>query len=337
MSARARIIILGAGWYGCHLSTALKAEHDVLVLEKAHDIFTGASGANPARLHIGPHYPRSATTRAACQRHTSIFMQEYGNLTRPVKQNIYAVAAVDSLVDYRTYVQILRGEIPLMEIYDPAEVGLLNVEGAIAVRERHIVIEKVRQHFREVAGPIWFNTTPDDAEVECGSADLVIDCTFCAESSTGVDRYEPCMTVLMEGPTDTAITVMDGPFPSLYPWDEALNISSLTSARFTPIARCDSYQTAVKELQAFKDDQSAREKRADLMIDQMSGFFPSVRDTHRNVGYLFGIRAMPASRSDARMVNVVEKRPGWLQIRAGKIDAIFDAEHQVREYLRSLQ
>jgi hypothetical protein len=36
---------------------------------------------------------------------------------------------------------------------------------------------------------------------------------------------------------DKAVTIMDGPYPSLYPWDEENGICSLTSAKWTPIAK----------------------------------------------------------------------------------------------------
>ena len=34
-----------------------------------------------------------------------------------------------------------------------------------------------------------------------------MDATFCANHSAGVDRYEPCLVLQMQGPVDRAITV----------------------------------------------------------------------------------------------------------------------------------
>ena len=65
-----RIRILGGGWYGCHLALMFqRAGHEIELHEIADQLFSGASGGNPARLHLGPHYPRSKLTRALCQEH----------------------------------------------------------------------------------------------------------------------------------------------------------------------------------------------------------------------------------------------------------------------------
>ena len=138
-----RIRVLGGGWYGSHISLALKRRgHDVELHEVADHLFAGASGANPARLHLGFHYPRSKLTRAACQDHQAMFMERYGFLTRSVQVNIYAVAEHDSQVDFGTYCQVLRGEVEFVNVVKPSEFGLKGVEGALLTGERHILIHR---------------------------------------------------------------------------------------------------------------------------------------------------------------------------------------------------
>ena len=93
-----KIRILGGGWYGCHLALAFTEDgHEVELWEKADQLFSGASGGIPARLHEGFHYPRSAVTRAACQDHKQAFAERYGHLSAGVAVNIYGIAAQDSL------------------------------------------------------------------------------------------------------------------------------------------------------------------------------------------------------------------------------------------------
>jgi hypothetical protein len=90
--------------------------------------------------------------------------------------------------------------------------------------------------------------------------DWTIDCTFCAHESAGVDRYEPCLVVLLEGPTDRAVTIMDGPFPSLYPWDEAQGLCSLSSALHTPSQQ--EIRTWWEAQAALQDATRRRDRRA---------------------------------------------------------------------------
>lgn len=326
-----KIRVLGAGFYGCHIGQALiKAGHKVEVHEIAPHIFAGASGAIPARLHMGAHYPRSRMTRAACLEHYTEFMAEYGFMTRGVPVNIYAIAANQSLVDFDQYYETLVNEIELIRIASPSELGLRNVEGAILVGERHIITDDARKHFeRELRGKVKLNTSP--GEVDDRRWDWTIDCTFCANDSAGVDRYEPCLVVLLEGPTDRAVTIMDGPFPSLYPWDETRHLCSLSSAKWTPFSKtCKTWA----EAKAMLDGLTAKDIAMQVfgMVESMAFFYPAVK-RYRVAGHKLSIRAMPLSGADTRLVDVVKVGNRALRVRAGKIDAIIHAERLIREMI----
>jgi hypothetical protein len=327
-----RIRVLGGGFYGCHIALALLRDgHDVELHEIADRLFAGASGGIPARLHDGWHYPRSMATRQACQQHREAFMSRYGFLTRAVPVNIYAIAADDSLVDFGTYLQVLS-HLQCIVIEHPAEFGLKRVEGAVLTGERHILTDNARDHFAaELGARVRYNVPR--GEVNSPEWDYTIDCTFCANESAGVDRYEPCVTALLEGPTDRAVTIMDGPFPSLYPWNERQGLSSLTSAKYTPFARCKTREEAEQILESVTIEAAA--ERCSLMMDQIATFYPAVRDTHRVVDHRLSIRALPRSGADARLVEVMRVGDRALRVRAGKIDAIIHAEAVVREMLRS--
>lgn len=321
-----KIRVLGGGWYGCHMTAALaKRGHETALHEISDDLFAGASGANPARLHLGFHYPRSKLTRAMSQEHYSEFMKRYSHLTRNVRTNVYAVASGESLVDFANYVQVLRGEVEFVTV-QPHEYGLQNVEGAVLTGERHINIRAAREFFKGVlAERIQFRTPR--GTVDSGDWDYTIDCTFCAMDAANIDRYEPCMTVLMLGPTHTAVTIMDGPFPSVYPWNEEASLSSLTSAKYTPLARCKTREESDDVLQNVKSRPHEIEARIWAMAEQMAYYYPEFCDRYKPVDVLFSTRAMPASGSDARLVDVVRVGKRALRVRAGKIDAV---EHAVR-------
>lgn len=324
-----RVRILGSGLYGCHLATALLDDrHTVEVHEIADSVFAGATGNIPARLHCGCHYPRSKLTRVACHVHYNEFMARYGDFTYGVSCNIYAVAEHDSLVDFGTYRQILRDEIEFVTVDRPMELGLRNVEGAILTAERHVLADKLRDHFAWVlADHIEFGREP--GRVDDPAWDLTIDCTSCANDGLNVDRYEACLTLLLEGPTDRAVTIMDGPFPSLYPWDEEQGLSSLTSAKWTPIRRFSTWG----EARLFLDTLAEIGGHATAMFDQMAFYWPRIRDEYRIVDHRLAIRAMPRSAADARLVDVVRVGDRALRVRAGKLDAIFHAERVIRDML----
>lgn len=328
-----RIRVLGAGWYGCHIARTLLADdkHEIELHESGPRLFSGASGANPARLHLGFHYPRSRLTRHMCLDHQFEFMQTYGHLTRGVPVNIYAVAEHDSLVDFGTYRQVLKHDVEYVTIDHPHEFGLKNVEGAVLTGERHIVIDLARRYFELELLPIVKYQMPP-GELDDDRWDWTIDCTFCSNGSEGVDRYEPCLVVLLEGPTNRAVTIMDGPFPSLYPWNEDRGLSSLTSAKWTPFSKtCKTYEAAREVL----DNLCAQdiEQRSNAMLDSMAHFYPSVKEDYRIAGHKLAIRAMARSGADARLADLAPIGGRALRVRAGKIDAVLHAERLVREYI----
>ena len=330
------IRVLGAGFYGAHIALALMRDgHTVAVHEIAPHIFAGASGAIPARLHIGCHYPRSRMTRAACLDHHKQFMAEYGFLTRAVPVNIYAIAAGNSLVDFDQYLRTLRNEIQFITLHKPEEYGLQNVEGAIQVNERHIVTDLAREYFErmlhgEASGEVLYNSRP--AIVDNGEWDWTIDCTFCANDSAGVDRYEPCLVVLLQGPTDKAVTVMDGPFPSVYPWNEDKGLCSLSSALWTPFSKeCRTRAAANDLLNRLTRDEI--KTQAENMVASMAVYYPAILDEYEIADCRLSIRAMPLSGADTRLVDVVKVGKRALRVRAGKIDAIIHAERLVKEMI----
>ncbi len=328
-----KIRVLGGGLYGCHVAlNLLRDGHEVELHEISDRLFSGASGNIPARLHTGAHYPRSMFTRKACQKHYAEFMKHYGDFTRHVPVNIYAIAEKDSIFDFGTYKKILHNEVPFLKVSSPREFGLQNVEGAIQIDERHIIVDQLREFFeKELSSVVRFGMKADSRDW-----DQTIDATFCANENNGVDRYEVCLTVLLKGPAEKAVTIMDGPFPSLYPWDEIKGICSLTSARFTPIAKTKTWEEAKWKLDVIKDDNYLLNSQASRMFDQIMHFYPQFYDNFEVIDYRLAIRAMPHSAADSRLVDVVKIDEHTLRIRAGKMDAIFQAMNEIRNQLPKL-
>jgi hypothetical protein len=64
------------------------------------------------------------------------------------------------------------------------------------------------------------------------------------------------------------------------------------------------------------------------MIDSMAHFWPEIIE-YDLVDFKTGIRAMPRSGADARLVDVVQIGDRHLRVRAGKIDAVLHAEELV--------
>ena len=82
-----KILIIGAGWYGCHLGLHLKEKgFNVSIYEKEKDIFMGSSGRNQFRLHQGYHYPRSSLTIRETKKNFLRFKKKYAKFIGFPKQ-----------------------------------------------------------------------------------------------------------------------------------------------------------------------------------------------------------------------------------------------------------
>lgn len=328
-----RVRVIGAGFYGCHIAKVLlRKGYEVEVHEKEGHVFAGASGGIPARLHAGFHYPRSKATRDACHSHHKEFMAEYGDFTRNVPVNIYAIAASDSLVDYGQYVSSLRQESEFITVDKPSEYGLRNVEGAILTQERHVITDDVADHFTHYLGKaIHYGSVLTEETINDGTA--TIDCSFCSyEGMPNIDRYEPCMVLFLKGDTTKAVTIMDGPFGSVYPWNESKGLLSLSSAKWSPLSKqCRSWAEANDIIRNL--DMTTIRRHVTGMVQDMAEFFPAIREEYEVCGFKLSIRAMPRSGSDARLVDVVRTNDRVLRVRAGKIDAVVHAANVVQEKL----
>ena len=209
------IRVVGGGWYGCHIAMhLLDLGWDVIVLEKEPELFAGASAANQSRLHLGFHYPRSAATRKAAVDGFRRFMDAYGHLTSVVPLNIYGVARDLSLIDFDTFARVM--DTPFLPV-DPADYGLANLEGAMLSGERLIDCGAAGRYFESALdGRLCLGAR---ARVEAAGAwAWTINCTYGGEGTPGVEYLEPCIMFLFDGPSDRAVTVMDGPHGvSMYP------------------------------------------------------------------------------------------------------------------------
>ena len=148
----AKVAIIGAGWYGCHLGMMLDAMGcDVNIFEKNSDILGEASGNNQFRLHLGFHYARHNRTRIQSRDGYARFTERYPTLSKPISNNLYVVPKYDSLVDFDTYRLIMFSSgIHFQELRkNEWPEYLKDVDGVLKVDEHVLLIEEARKHFKQ--------------------------------------------------------------------------------------------------------------------------------------------------------------------------------------------
>ena len=64
----------------------------------------------------------------------------------------------------------------------------------------------------------------------------------------------------------------------------------------------------------------------------MAFFYPKVKE-FKVVDHMLAIRAMPMSAADSRLVHIVKLSDKVIRIRSGKIDAVIEAEQEIKKLL----
>lgn len=335
--------MIGAGWYGCHAAcTLIDLGCEVTVYEKEAENFQGASRFNQNRLHLGYHYPRCEKTRDQSLEGARRFKQVYDDFISPLRQNLYGVPSAGSYLSFEDYKNIFpKDRYEWEEVDDKSQFA--NLAGVINVEESIINPDKASEYFSShLDQVIMYSTEVTSVEdlgrqvrVNGSNFDLVVDCTWCTlDHSSFLNEgayFEPCIyfkCVPLNAFEPFGLTVMDGPFASLYPVTEKLY--TLTSVNFGPLGVASSYSDACRLL-SILDSKKIKEKKM-LFERQISAYLPGFSDTFEISAHCFGIKTKLPSDVDRRACEIIQCG-NVISVFSGKIDTIFYLEDYLREEL----
>jgi dTDP-glucose 4,6-dehydratase len=337
---RKKIIIIGGGWYGCHLASLLQDNHDVKLIEKDNDIFNGASYYNQNRLHLGFHYCRNYATRQLCKYGYNKFFKKYSSLIDKIHNNYYIISK-DSIMCYDTYVNLYKKEdydIELLEntLFD-------NIDGKIIKINEHVInSDRSYEYFKNLLNKVDFhfdetvlnytqieneNTINIITDKDSHNADIVFDCTY---NQLGWSKkeyiYEKTISLLFKKINDTifdAITIMDGKFSSLYPRDIKKNIFTLTDVEFTPLIKSEDFS----KINDYKVDEDTIEIIKNKMIAKFKKYYPNFENDFIYEGYFLSNKTKLISQSDSRDIIAEKISDNLITVNCGKIYGIFDLSY----------
>lgn len=351
-----RIAIVGAGFYGCYISRAIHKEWgddaSVDVFERESRPMRRAATNNQARLHLGFHYPRSPETVRQTVEGYHDFKKEFAQCVDFPSQNIYAVHR-EGLVGFDCYLKAMDafslpyqicGEEVRRYFRDPSE-----VEGAIRVDEGVIDLRKLdAMILASMRTDIRCSTRVESIDSEAGTLvangslegpyDFIINTTY-VDPNLGLSvsnhfdlKYEIAAMIEMEAPfgQDVALTIMDGPFVSLYPCGQAL--ATLSSVVHTPFMRFDT----VEEFEALWPDAEMHANQAgvfDKILKHGEEMLSIDRGFLRCRRLLLAPKAKLREDVDASRISSVRKQGRLISVLCGKLDAVHAVANEVRALL----
>lgn len=342
-----RVGIIGAGFFGFHIARQLERRYpgvEIEMFEKEATPLAGAGTNNQCRLHMGFHYPRSGYTIYQSIMGFDRFVAEYGEYLDDVADNLYAVHN-DGMVSVEEYLAVmdsfhLRYEtLPVSgDLFRrPDEIGLL-----MRVPEKSIDVKRIRDNLAAgVRGRIHLATPVDEVDAargmvrsgtnEHGPFDYIINASY-TDPNLGLPehlhfsvKWELAALVLARTslPADSAVTIMDGDFVSVYPAYGGMH--TLSSVFHTPMRRYGDQRDLIAEYPR-RFDLAARDGVEDAIVRDVARHLRLEHDTQEL--WVTAKTKLATDMGDSR-VTEVRRHERLFSVLCGKIDAVFEASDTI--------
>ncbi len=242
-----KIAVIGAGIFGC--LTALEASnagHKVTLLEKKHDILSGATPKSQNRLHLGLHYPRDLATARQSIDGFRTFSSVFCDAINTKFPNYYAIAKESSKVSVKEFENFARAAGITIKEFDNGfklenEVLVKNVSRIWECHEGVIDMDTLREMIRSQieSSQVELRTDSEVKTLEKGrnqwrlltedeesTYDFVIKCTYSSDSITIESQdfplrsrlyHKTLIQVIESGVSNFGITIVDGDFLTILP------------------------------------------------------------------------------------------------------------------------
>jgi hypothetical protein len=290
------ISIAGGGWFA--MITAdffIKRGYNVDIYTP--DIFDGSSRYNQNRLHVGYHYARSKVTRDLCLRSFHLLKSMFPFAIKKLDKNYYGIAK-SSIIDSDTYLDIFR-KFEHHRVVQ-AEIPIHNVDTVIEVDEMYIDHNTMKEHWegkmrKRIVGNKVHGFSQKDNKVIINDEkeyDLFFDCT---NNQMGLIKNivsENTISLIYKSNDENTIgvTIVDGNFVSLYPYDLESRLYTLTSVLHTPLHKEPSPDVVMKK----------REK----MEEEIRTFIPEYFEKFTYDSYFVSKKSKPITGCDSRELMV---------------------------------
>ncbi len=346
------ICIIGGGFYGCYIAKKINENFKsirVEIYEKNTDLLTEAGKNNQYRLHLGFHYPRSFPTIKQTQEGSKIFVKEFKNFISKPKKNIYLIHK-NSIVKFSTYIKIFKKlkikfrEVDLKEIKSLKNSKLY--QGAINTNEQVILLDKLIPYLKKfVKKKCKINFKNEIKKINSNSGeildinnntkkfDYIINTTY-TNPNLGLKKkyqikYEIAGMVKIKNTLkDTAITIMDGPFVSLYPRND--KEASISSVKYTPIRKFRKLTSFSKHMQFANKNKKNIEKK---IINHSKKFFDN-KIKIISKGLILAPKVKVLNDKFSERVSLVKRNNKTLSVLCGKLDAAPLAYRKIRNILK---
>ena len=355
------VAVIGGGFFGCSIAHwwAARGSRTVL-LERGADLLGRASHTNQARVHHGYHYPRSVLTAGRSAANFPRFVAGHREAVVDAFESCYAVArrlSKVSAVQFRRFfgrldLPVEQAPARLRRLFDAdlVEEVFSCVEYAFdAVKLRDLMRGRLQESGVDVrtgAEVRRVDRGGDRDRVALSLADgggctaaRAYNCGYAhlnaVPRASGLDtvplKHEVAEMALVRVPDELAglaVTVMCGPFFSLFPWPSE-GLHTLSHVRYTPH---ESWRDrADRAPYAYLRD-TPRRSNAAYMVRDAARYLPAVARCE-HVRSLYEIKTvLPASEADDSRPILLRRHRGlanFHSVLGAKIDNVHDVLDEI--------
>ncbi|MAH97820.1 MAG: hypothetical protein CMA12_00515 [Euryarchaeota archaeon] len=338
-----KIGIIGAGWFGCYIGYDLiKTGYDVTIFEKKEEIFQGASGLNQNRLHQGFHYPRSYNTIKESKIGYINFAKKFPKFVKSINKNLYVVANdKNNKIDFDIYKQILNSN-KLLFKEEQNRYKLKNFSGIISCKEKLIDTNSAKKFFiNNLSKNIKKNYLVRSIKEKNNKIminnlefDRVVNCTWQTAFATKKLKftYEACLFFLYKSKKKNhpAITVMDGPFTTLYPQEK--RYFTLYSVKYTRLKQFKNFKICEKYLKKLNNTKIIMKSRK-YHENQIKKFYPGFLKNFEYQKPLITYRTI-VDNANAERSSKIFLDGKIINLLSGKIDHIIQCSNEIKKCLK---
>ena len=321
-------------------NVAIKSQHsslEIRLVDKANAFFTGSSARNQNRLHLGYHYPRSQETIEECRKGFAEFKATYPTLSTHIPNNLYLIASESRTsadefsrrFDHPGELLCIEGRTPFSRIRG-TKATMFQVDEEYIDNEAAALYfwDLLSPHFLQVDNPQAFESIE---RLRCVlgvmDGDWIINCTYNQLDPIPMDHYELYCSLVYRIPGNLfALTLMDGPYFSIYPYNLEKQLYTVTSVRNGPIWR----GTNLLEAPAWSTN--LEESVRSLVEAEVAAALPEFPTLASYHSAFLSWKTKPVTEEDDRSLrHHVGNRV--ISLYGGKITGMFQAARVVKEVI----
>lgn len=336
-----KILIIGAGLYGCCASIELKKEgYDVVLVDKEEDIMMAASLCNHNRIHYGYHYPRSYKTALESITGLENFRKMFKEAMIYDFPNYYFVEknSATTAKDFISFSDKLGFKYTKSKVSNNI-VDNNHIDLTLRVKEPIYdytkVKEKVKSYLKKYK--VELRMKYDILEKEVEEYDHIINATYGNINKINSFFNQPLIEIKLQDviiPIFEAkmeklgLTIMDGPYCSIMPKGFEKNKFLLYHVKYSVLKSLVGKEININQ-------ECDIEESVDKVYTNSETYYPFLNNVKR-IGYYRSLRPLPINDDDERTVEIFydKNNPKYLSVLSGKVTNCWTTATKIREIIQ---